>query len=77
MCDKVNELRHKQLISKERKTNKSSGSSDQPSEKLVDLYKKMKRSNPAALPRVMPPLSNRSLGATSLQICGSKPQMPG
>lgn len=49
-CDKVNELRHKKLISKERKKNKSSGSSDQPAEKLVDLYKKMKRSNPAALP---------------------------
>ena len=51
-CDSINELRHKKLVSKDRKKKKSPVSSEQqaPEKNLVDLYKKMKRSNPAALP---------------------------
>ena len=51
-CDSVNELRHKKLVSKERKKRKSpSSSKHQAHEKnLTDFYKKMKKSNPAALP---------------------------
>ena len=50
-CDRINELRHEKLVSKKRKKRKSPTSSEQqaPKKNLVDFYKKMKRSNPAAL----------------------------
>ena len=49
-CEKVNDLRHQKIIRKEKKKKTSSSTNQQSQEQnLVELYKKMKKSNPAAL----------------------------
>ena len=66
-CDSVNELRHKKLVSKERKKRKSpSSSKHQAHEKnLTDFYKKMKKKvTPLLCPLAMPHSSNRPSEAT-------------
>ena len=68
-CESVNELRHKKLVSKGNNRKKkppatsAASSDDQASpekqKNLVDLYKKMKRTNPVSFPPAVLLLSNR------------------